>query len=222
MKIRGGISMEEKLKVYARQVGRKSTLNLLRKTGKVPAVLYGSEIKSTKEVYVEEAILRQFLARHNHSALFEIQLDDQELYTVKLNEIQKDPLSKKITHVDIYQINKNKPIQTTIPIHLYGEKEVDKKGGILQLQLRELEVRGLPSEIPPYLTVDVSNLEIGDTVHVKDLTLPASLDVQHQDQEIVITILQVAEEELEPHTMEPEHEPVIVGAKNGPGIDAAK
>ena len=109
----------------------------------------------------------------------------------------------------------NKQMLTSVPITLIGQADGVKQGGVLQFQTRELEVRCLPSELPDSLSLYVSELQIGDSLTVQDIELPKGVEVQHEPDEVIVSVtaprLQPVEEDAE-EVKEPE----VVGAKDSP------
>ena len=146
-------------------LGKKSTKNL-RKQDMVPCVLYGEgetihftakEIDFSKLVYTPNA----------HTV--KIILEKKELDAI-LQDIQFHPLSDKILHIDFYQLNENKEVSMEIPVKTEGSAPgVLITGGVLILNQRKLKVKALPKNLPDFITVDVSNLELGDKLYTSEL-----------------------------------------------------
>ena len=146
----------------------------LRREGRIPAVVYGAEI-SPLPLEVEDksfhALLRSGLGEN---VIITLNIDDQENGDKKvlIREVQRDPVWGNILHIDFQQISLTKKLTINVPVQLVGTPiGVQQDGGILQHVLRELEVECLPTDIPEKIEVEVTNLKIGDSIHVRDLKL---------------------------------------------------
>jgi large subunit ribosomal protein L25 len=163
------------LTVTPREGRGKSVTRKLRALGQVPAVVYGSGISPTS-IVVESLALAKVL-RGGANALIDLKGDKSvEGKPVLVKEIQRDPLSRKVVHCDLYAVNLTARIDLEIPLHFVGiPRGVALDGGVLEPLLRTLEVSCMPLAIPESIDVDVSNLGIGDAIHVRDLVLPADV-----------------------------------------------
>lgn len=158
------------LSVQRRSGTGKGAARQARREGRIPAVVYGPEI-DPYSVSVEEAALRAALKEGGQSSLFTLNIDGREAKVV-LREVQRDPVTSHVTHIDFHAVSMNKPINVSVPLHFVGTPPgVKTGGGIMQVTMRELEISCLPSNIPEMIEVDVSQLEIGDSIHVSDLTI---------------------------------------------------
>ena len=148
-----------------------------RRDGKIPGVLYGHG-----ETPIPVAIgTRDFeIALHHHQGgnpIVNLALDGGE-YTALIRDVQYDPISHAILHLDFQHISLTETIEVKVNVHLTGlPVGVKDGGGILEQILREIEVRTLPTAIPPSIDVDVSALNIGDSIHVRDITVPPNVEV---------------------------------------------
>lgn len=163
------------LQVSLRDGRGKSVTRKLRALGQVPAVIYGSGISPTS-ITVESLALARVL-RGGANALVDLKGDKTvEGKPVLVKEIQRDPLSRRVVHCDLYAVNLKARIDLEIPLHFVGiPRGVALDGGVLEPLLRTLEVSCMPLSIPESIDVDVSNLGIGDAIHVRDLILPADV-----------------------------------------------
>jgi large subunit ribosomal protein L25 len=145
-----------------------------RRKGIIPAVVYGagtSPLPLEVEAKSFHALLRGGLGEN---VIITLNIDDQKNGDKKvlIREVQRDPVWGDILHVDFQQISLSKKLTIKVPVHLIGiPMGVQQDGGILQYVLRELEVECLPTDIPEKIEVDVSNLKIGDSIHVGDIKL---------------------------------------------------
>ncbi|BFT68756.1 50S ribosomal protein L25 [Paenibacillus sp. P36] len=175
------------LKAEARKDTTKFDIKQLRVKGKVPAVVYGKKVAATV-ITVDQKELVALLRKSPH-AVIELELPDGGKQPVMINEIQRNPLNRELLHVDFHQINMDEPVKTVVTLEFIGDAVGAKEGGILQIQLHELEIRCLPSEIPASITVDISNVGIGENMLVSELNVPGTIEVKSDPSELVLTIL---------------------------------
>jgi large subunit ribosomal protein L25 len=150
----------------------KGAARKLRATGRIPAVVYGRG-KTSRTVSVDPAALAQVL-RKAHSGintLIDLALDSGET-VVLVREIQKDPVSGQWVHADLFEVDLQQTLQVRVPLHFVGKARGVEFGGILDHPMRELEIECLPRAIPNAIEVDVSDLDVGDSIHVRELALP--------------------------------------------------
>ncbi len=181
-----------------------------RREGFIPAVLYGPgyeplpikvERKST------EKIINQL---HAHNVMGDLKISDgkEEKIKVILKDIQFDEITGEILHLDFYRVRMDKPVVMEVPINLVGESPGVKKGGILEHELREIEIEVLPANIPEKIDIDISNLDIGDSLLVKDIEVGEGIKILEDEEKVVISILapKVVEEEEKEEEVEAEPE----------------
>jgi large subunit ribosomal protein L25 len=145
----------------------KSETKKLRRDGRIPGVLYSKNIEPVS-IDVAENSLKPlvFTAKAHLIALKMEGLTDQECI---IKEVQFDPVTDKIIHFDLIGLTKGEKLEIDVPVQLKGSAVGIKEGGVLQHPLHKLTIRCFPKDIPQYLEIDVSNLSIGDAVHVSDL-----------------------------------------------------
>lgn len=187
----------------------------LRRDGWVPAVIYGHD-RDSQPLKVENRQLRQLLAEISvDNTLVDLELEDDGVEKVLIREVQTHPWKSEVLHVDFFQIREDEEIRVAIPIRFTGQaRGVSEDGGILQTNRNELEVECLPSEIPEYFELDVTDLEIGDSLHVADLNTGGVRPLEDLDATLCVvvppTIVEVEEETPEEVELE-ELEPALVG-----------
>jgi len=146
-------------------VARKS-----RASGRIPGVLYGP---GEDPVALEVAALdfmKIYHGGHGENVLVDLLVGEGEPRKVLFREVQRDPVTEQVMHVDFYHVSLTKLIRVHVPVHLHGVPAgVKNAGGILQHIMREVEVECLPTDIPERINVDVSELGIHDAIHVRDL-----------------------------------------------------
>lgn len=147
-------------------VGKKDA-KVLRKQGYVPCVLYGGKEQVTLKI--EERKLMKFI---NTPEVFTIRLEiDDKEYECIFKEIQFHPVTDRVLHVDFMEVFPDKPVVTSIPIKIRGTSPGILAGGKLIVKLRRLNVKGLYSDFPGFIDIDLSGVELGDTIKVRDLSV---------------------------------------------------
>jgi len=156
-----------------------------RAAGHIPGIVYGPETEPFS-VTVEERAFRSAMRNATKSSILTLKLEGKETKAV-MRELQRDPVSNRVLHVDFHAISMNKPIHVAIPIHFIGTPiGVKVDGGIMQTTMREIEISCLPTDIPEHLQIDVSELRIGDSVHVKNISVPGATILVDQQRTIVV------------------------------------
>jgi len=159
-------------------VGR-SAVKKLSAQGIVPAVIYGAK-EEAQALQISRREINTLLSHAvGENILVDLEITDQGKVTSKLaliQEVQHTALGGKVLHVDFHAVSQNETLQASIPIEALGEAiGVRSYGGILEQNVRSLEIECLPKDLPELISVDVSNLNIGDSIHVKDIVLPAGV-----------------------------------------------
>ncbi|GAW91661.1 50S ribosomal protein L25/general stress protein Ctc [Calderihabitans maritimus] len=163
----------------------------LRRAKFIPAVLYGKKIGNIP-IQVGERDMEKLLSDFGRSVLVKLKVNDGDQsgeYDTLIREIQRHPLRGDLLHVDFYQISLQEKLEVEVPIHLVGEAVGVSKGGILQHGISELEIRCLPTQIPEAIEVDVSNLDIGDSLSVADLKLDDDIEILSEPDSIIATVV---------------------------------
>ena len=176
------------LSAKKRDMGSKGTLRLLRQSGQIPAIIYGGE-KEPFSLSVEAKPFFQLLKAHGVNILLKLKVDSSA-DTVLVKEVQRDPISRQLIHVDFQRISLTEKIEVSVPLHIQGEAPgVKLSGGILEHILREVRARCLPTDIPAALSVDVSQLEINQGLRIKDIVLPQGVEVLTDPEQLVVNIV---------------------------------
>ena len=143
----------------------------LRRTGRIPAVLYGGEGRAAESIMVDPKQLSRLL--HSESGvntLISLEVEGGEPARVLVKEYQLDPVSHRLLHADFFRVAMDRVLRVTVPIQLVGEaKGVKAQGGVVDFVHRELVIECLPADIPEHIVVDVTELMINDGVRVRDL-----------------------------------------------------
>lgn len=174
----------------------KGAARALRRAGKLPAVAY-SQGEPARSIQIDTRLFRRALVNENaERALISLFIDGEQGMAV-VKEIQQDPVRRDLLHVDFQNIRLNEEIVVTVDIELEGEPVGVGLGGILEFLTRQVEVRVLPTDIPDSLTLDISELEIGQSVHVHLLEPPEGVEIL-TDGDMVIALVAAPRVEEEP------------------------
>ncbi len=187
------------LEVFYRAETGKGPARRLRRHGMVPAIFYGPR-EEPIPLAVRLSDLRKILSqpgtRRSFLTLVIKGMDGAEVQKLAiLKEVQRDTLKDVLLHVDFQGIAMEEEIYMEVPIHVVGKAKGVEKGGVLEVNLREIEVKCLPEKLPSRIDVDVSDLDIGDAIHVGDLTIEGVKILTDPDQAIVTVVPPTVEEE---------------------------
>src|SRR5918999_4439029 len=189
------------LQAKQREERGKNAARRLRASGMVPAVLYGggSEAGGTMALVVPDKVVDYTLQHLGDNALYEIDLGSGGS-TARIVDVQRDPVSGRLIHVDFAPVNMRERIEVTVPLHVDGESPGSEEGGVLQQVAYEVRIESLPGDIPQELTLDVSDLGMGENLLLADAKLPEGATMISDPEEvavIVTTPTEITEEELE-------------------------
>jgi large subunit ribosomal protein L25 len=185
---------QRELTVETRMTAGTAAARRLRRSGMVPAVLYGRGIDS-QPLAVSAKSLRDLLHAGGQNVLVRLNVGDgSEPSTAMIKEIQRHPLNGLVLNVDFHKISLTETVTAQVPVVLVGEAPGLKQGGILDQVLREVEVECLPTDIPQRLTLDISELEIAHSRHVSDLVAPEGVTIATDGADVVVTIARAVEE----------------------------
>ncbi len=182
-----------------REISTKGAVNSLRKEGKVPGVLYSKGVEPIS--FTTTLIALRPIVYTKEMRLVNLKINDKEAITCILKDIQFDPVSDKIIHVDFLAITAGQKIEVQVPVSLIGQSVGIKEGGQIQQHLHKLEVECLPKNIPDHLEIDITELNIGDSVHIRDLSFD-NITLTNTDDTLVVAIAAPKAEEEETATEE--------------------
>jgi len=207
------------LEIQPRDELGKNKVKGLRGKGFIPAVIY-AEGKKSQAIKVSHRQLWQLIHQHRlESMVINLKIQDdkkQKGRSCLIKEIQYDPVKGDIIHVDFNEISLTKVIKVNVPVVAKGEPiGVKQEGGSLEHILWEIEVECLPTDIPKGIEVDVSQLKIGDAIHIKDITFPPNIKVLNSLEAIVFSVTAPIKEEVVAPAVEGEEkqEPEVIKEK---------
>ena len=190
-----------------REISTKGYLNTLRKNSKVPGVYYTQQEEPLNIAISEYDINRLVYTTETH--VVTLKIDDKEAGICVLKDVQFDPLTDKVIHFDFHGVTVGQEYELQVPVSLIGQAPGVREGGMLEQFLHKLDVACLPKHIPEQLEIDVSELHIGDSIHVKDLSYE-NIRILNPEEVIIATVsktreaMTVGEEEEEEAATEPE------------------
>ena len=183
--------------------------NQARSKGLTPGVIYGKSIESTPIKVDEKELLEKF-KEYERSTVFEVKLDNKK-HKVYFKDIEQNPLSPgKITHFSLLKVSATDTISASVPINVVNRDEIEKQDLLIQMIENEIEIEFNPGKGVTEIDVDVSGMEVGDSIEVKDLKVPKDVKIVTEEDRMVLNI---AHPELEKDTTPDTEmeEPEVVG-----------
>ena len=179
------------LQAQARETTGTKKARRLRAKGMVPVSLYGYNTDTTN-LAVESREFERIMRGHAGSNfIMKLKVDDRDEVSVIIKEIQRHPIRDELLHIDLLSVALDEKIVTGVPIRLAGDAlGVREGGGVMQSGARELQVEVLPTELPEYIEVDVTELNIGQSLHAGDVELPETVVLAGNPDELIATILE--------------------------------
>lgn len=177
----------------------------LRQDGKIPAILYGKG-KDNVMLSVSTVEFEQIIKDSSAGQLFvDLVIGDKkkEKRHVMVKELQTNPTSRELLHIDFYEISMDQKIKVNVPVVAVGKSKGVELGGILQIIRRELEVFCIPGEIPEAFEIDITDLDVGDSVHVNEIPLTGDIEIAA---DVNFTVLTVVSPKVEEEPVEEEEE----------------
>ena len=190
---------EVSLEVVRREAAGKEIAKKLRREGKVPAVVYGGH-REPVAITVDRKSVAELVQKSEHGVrsifLLKMTGTDQQRHAM-IKDIQIDPISRKMIHIDFVRVMMDEVVRVNIPVHLSGTSRGVKEGGILDWQIRELHVECLPGAIPDMIEVNVDDVGMHDYLHVSDLKLPDGVKVLDDPERVVVGVTHARAEVVE-------------------------
>jgi large subunit ribosomal protein L25 len=186
--------MADVLKVTLRTEMGKNAARIFRRSGMVPAVVYARGEPSRELLVNEREFTTQLAAIRGKSTMIDVQVADEPPIKCIVKAIQRHSVTRFLMHVDFQRVHAHEKITISVPIHLAGAPVGLKMGGRLEHVLREIPVRGLPEDLPASITLDVTHLKVGQSLHISDIKL-AKAEIQLPLTAPVASILSPRKEE---------------------------
>lgn len=202
------------LKAKKRENLSRSTTKQLRKDGYIPGVVYGKS-QEPITVSVNNIDLIKTIRDEGRNAIISLEIEDEKPVDVMVHDYQKEIVKDDIIHVDFFAVDMAEEMDVQVPVRIEGEAIGVKEGGVLQQPIFELQVRAKPADIPEEITVDVTNLNIGDSLAVQDIEKTGSYEILDDPETTVVVILAPDTDDVEADTdVDESIEPELVGAKD--------
>ncbi len=175
------------LQVEVRSKSGKGPARQLRMQGKIPAVLYGPGVDTTKLTISPNEFVKALTTEMGRNVVFELPIDGTS-HLALVKDVQVHPVSRDPLHVDFYRVTTDLAVTANVPLRTKGRAAGVHKGGSLQAVFRELPVRCTPDKIPAVIEVDVTRLDIGDALKVSEVPLPEGVSILLPPDRRVITV----------------------------------
>ncbi|HOW53986.1 MAG TPA: 50S ribosomal protein L25 [Syntrophorhabdaceae bacterium] len=162
------------IKADTRNATGKGIARKLRREGRIPAVLYGRNVDPVS-ITVSTKDWEKITRHMKRNVILDMEITGGkgvENRPVMVKEVQKDGLGVNVMHIDFLQVSMERTVEVEVPIHLKGKSKGEILGGIIDIHLRSARVECLPTQIPEEIVIDITELDIGDSVHVSDISLP--------------------------------------------------
>lgn len=186
--------MSHVLEAMERKDLKGSELKLLRKNGMVPAVIYGKKVDNVP-ITVDKALFLQGIKEVGKNGILSIDVSGRQ-HKVMLRQYEQDPITREITHIDFLAVDETSEVTAEARLVLVGDAIGVKEGGIMQQVIHDISITAPAIEIPEAVEVDVTNLKIGETIAIEQLKNQYSFTINHEDDEVIVSILPPKQEEI--------------------------
>ena len=196
------------IKAEKRENFGKNASRVVRRAGRVPAILYGPGLDNVALTLDKKDMFSILKSETGENTLFVVSFDSEKKDAM-IKELQINPVSDELLHVDLIQIVMDKRIRVAVPIVLIGEAVgVKTEGGFVDFSSREIEIECLPKDIPEKIEVDIGELHLHQSIKVENISAPEGIAIT-SDSEMVIVLIQAPAKEEEPEVEEEEEEEVM-------------
>lgn len=221
------MSTDYQISAEPRAESGKSASRRYRREGKIPAVVYGAQKDNVSLLLDHREIFHNLEMEGFHSAVIKINVG-RNVEQAILRDVQMHPTKEKVMHVDFQRVSATEKLHIQVPIHFLGEEEapgVKTEHGIMSHMINEVDVSCLPADLPEYLEVDVSGMNLGDSVHLSDIKVPEGVELTallHEGEDQVVATVYAPQidaeaEELEEAAAEEAEEGEAEGEAEGEG-----
>ncbi len=211
-------------------VGKGASRRLRRSGDKIPGIIYGAEEDPVNLTLSTNELAKAMQSEAFFSQILDVKYDGKSQQAV-LRDMQRNPATEKVLHVDFMRISANKPIQVSVPLHFVNEdkcKGVRLGGGTISHTMNEVEISCLPADLPEFIEVFMAELDVGEIIHLSDLALPQGVSIvalTHDDDRAVASVIMPrggVEEEEEELEAAAEGEEVAEDSEEAPAGDAGE
>tara|TARA_B100000963_G_C22594157_1_gene657021 strand:- start:3 stop:692 length:690 start_codon:yes stop_codon:yes gene_type:complete len=181
------------IKAENRELSGSSASKKLRRSGKIPGVVYGSDDNPTLIQLDHNHISLALDVESFHSSILNLDVEGA-VEKVLLRDYQMHPFRRQVTHIDFQRVDEKKRIHTNVPLHFIGEEDspaVKMAGGTISHILNDVEITCLPKDLPSFIEIDLTDLEIGNSLHISQLSFPKGVEpiLHGQDDPVVVTAI---------------------------------
>lgn len=181
------MAQQQSLQVEPREGRGTSKSHALRRAGRVPGVVYGHG--SSQSIAIERRALEDLLHRGGRTGLIELKMDGKRFETALLRDVQIDPVSRKVIHVDLQRVTANETVHAKLPIATVGTPDgVRNFAGVMDIVLHELDIEGPANRLPDHLEVDVTELGLHDHITASQVALPSGFKLLTPPDTLVVTV----------------------------------
>jgi large subunit ribosomal protein L25 len=172
------MSTEFQLNAEQRDDMGKGASRRLRRTGRLPAIIYGLDQAPEAISLSQNQVLKHLENEAFYSQIITVNLGSASTQAV-LRDIQRHPYKAYLVHIDLQRVDMNKPVHVHVPLHFLNEETCVgvKAGGMVSHEIIEVEISCLPKDLPEFIEVDIASLNVGDSIHLTDLSLPAGVSL---------------------------------------------
>ena len=186
---------EHKIEVNKRKEGKKQSLKKVRRDGNIPGIYYSPSSKNSTPILITSQEYN--LALKSGARIFNISVGGKK-QNVLFKSVQYHPVTEQVLHIDLYGIDMNKPINIKVPIQLVGTPiGVSEEGGVLNQPTNELEIQCLPSDIPDFIEMDISGLNLGNSMNAGSIELQEKFELISSEELVLVSVTH-AQKEVEP------------------------
>ena len=186
---------EHKIEVNKREEGKKQSLKKVRRDGNIPGIYYSPSSKNSTPILITSQEYN--LALKSGARIFNISVGGKK-QNVLFKSVQYHPVTEQVLHIDLYGIDMNKPINIKVPIQLVGTPiGVSEEGGVLNQPTNELEIQCLPSDIPDFIEMDISGLNLGNSMNAGSIELQEKFELISSEELVLVSVTH-AQKEVEP------------------------
>ena len=192
------------INVERRKDEGKGASRRLRRTGQVPAIVYGGELKPVSIQLLHKDVLAASQNEWFDSSILDLSLGG-DVQKVLLRDMQRHPFKQQVLHLDFQRVNDNEAIRARVPLHFLNQETspAGKTSGVIVThELNEIEVSCLPRHLPEFIEIDLGQITLGDIIHLSEIKLPEGVEIPElklgKEHDIAVVIAKMAKEEVEP------------------------
>ncbi len=205
---------ESTLKVFKRKELGGGRVKRLRMTGSIPGIVYASDFDSLSIKFEASEMVKLLHASSSEHPLVKLKLDKDELDVI-VKKIEYHPYRDELVHVDFHKINMDEKIITAIHIDFIGDSKGVMAGGLMEMHVRELGIECYPKDLPQLIEIDVSDLEIGQSLHLSDIVVPEGVVFTNDSDQLIVNVSAPKIEEVEGEVEEGEE--AVIAESEGSG-----